>query len=113
MLKTRHKTTLRISPNSFSEDLKCLLATNGLAYSGRTSVTKKSILQHQPLFWHAVPGNPHKREEISTADLLLLTSSHQLLFMLKQCFDFFKTTNLNEEVNGTESCPSVRVPWAQ
>jgi hypothetical protein len=42
-------------------------------------------------------------------DLLLLKGSDQLLFKLKLHF-LYKTTYLNEEVNRTESHPSVRVP---
>jgi hypothetical protein len=47
-------------------------------------------------------GNPYWRGRISTVDLLVPSSSDQLLFILKL---------LNEEVNCTETSPSVRVPW--
>ncbi len=45
---------------------------------------------------------------ISTDDLLVLTSSDQLLFILKLYFSFYKTNYLNEEVNRIERSPSVR-----
>jgi hypothetical protein len=44
------------------------------------------------------------------ADLLVSTSSDQLLFILKTIiFLFYKTTYLNEEVSGTESSTPVVV----
>jgi hypothetical protein len=52
-------------------------------------------------------GNPHIRGRISTIDLLVLTSSDQLRLIL--CI-YYKTSNLNVEVNCTEPSPSVRVP---
>jgi hypothetical protein len=43
---------------------------------------------------------------LSTVDLLVLTSLDQLLFILKIVFTFFyKTSYLNEEVNGIEPSP--------
>ncbi len=55
------------------------------------------------------PGNPYWRSKISTVDLLVLTSSDQLLLIQEKIL-FFKTSFLNEEVNRTELSPSVRVP---
>jgi hypothetical protein len=46
---------------------------------------------------------------LSTVDPLLLTSSDQLLFSLKIVFTFFAKSYFNEEVNCTESSPSVSV----
>jgi len=48
---------------------------------------------------------------MSAVDFLALTSSDQLLFILKNIFLFLKTNYFNEEVNNTEHAPSVRVPW--
>jgi len=40
---------------------------------------------------------------ISTIDLLVLTSSDRLLFMIKKYFSFFdRTSYLNKEANSTE-----------
>jgi hypothetical protein len=39
------------------------------------------------------------------------TSVDQVLFTLKILLTFYKTSNPNEEVNGTEPSPSVCVPW--
>jgi hypothetical protein len=45
-------------------------------------------------------------------DLLVLTSSDQMFFLLKLCFSFFyKTTYLSEEANCTEPSSSVSVLW--
>jgi hypothetical protein len=44
---------------------------------------------------------------LSTVDLLPNSS----LDKLQTFFAFFKTTHLNEEVNGTEPSPSGSVPW--
>ncbi len=41
-------------------------------------------------------------------DFLALTSSDQLLFILKLYISFYKTTYLNKELNCTEPFPSVR-----
>jgi hypothetical protein len=54
---------------------------------------------------------PYTREallkgRISTVDLLVLTGSDQLIFMLKLYFFFFyKTTYLNEKVNLSQTSP--------
>ncbi len=54
------------------------------------------------------PGNPYWRGRISTTDLIVLTSSDQLLLKLI-CFVFFyKTSCLNEEVNCTDPSHSVK-----
>jgi hypothetical protein len=47
---------------------------------------------------------------ISTDDLLVLTSSDQLRYILKPYSSLYKTTYFNEEVNRLERSPSVRVP---
>jgi hypothetical protein len=61
------------------------------------------------IFW---AGNPYWRGGLSTVDLLVLTSSEKLLFILNLYFFlFYETSYLNKEVNRTEPCPSVRVPW--
>ncbi len=58
------------------------------------------------------PRNPHWRDRLSTIDLLALTSLDQLLWYWKhQSFISYKTSYLHEEVNRTESFPSVSVPW--
>ncbi len=43
-------------------------------------------------------------------DLLILASLDQLLVILQTYLLFNKTSYPNEEVNGTEPSPSVRVP---
>jgi hypothetical protein len=48
---------------------------------------------------------------ISTIDLLVLTSSDQLLLKQEHFFLFYKTRYLIKEVNHTEQSPSIRVPW--
>jgi hypothetical protein len=48
---------------------------------------------------------------INTVDLLVLIILNQLLFILKYCVPFYKTSYLNEEVNRTGPSPSVSVPW--
>jgi len=54
-------------------------------------------------------GNPYWRGRISTIELLILTSSNQLLFVLKLCIYnlFYETSYLNKEVNCTEPFPLV------
>ncbi len=52
----------------------------------------------------------HTEGRMNTVDLLVPTSSDQLLFVLKLYFSFFKTTYLNEDVLCNEPFPSVRVP---
>ncbi len=46
-----------------------------------------------------------------TGRLLELTSLDQLLLKIQALFTFYKTSYLNEEVNGTEPFPSFSVPW--
>ncbi len=57
------------------------------------------------------PRNPYSSEGIiSTDDLLVLNSLDLLLLKQKLCFyilNFYKTTNLNVEVNFTKPCPLV------
>jgi hypothetical protein len=54
------------------------------------------------------------RGRLSTVDLLVLTSLDWLLLTMQTLFTFFyKTSYLNEEVNGTEQSPSVSFPWWQ
>jgi hypothetical protein len=56
------------------------------------------------------PGNPYCMGRISTVNLLALTSSDQLLFILKiSFFLFYKTSYHKEEVNCLEPSSSVRV----
>ncbi len=58
---------------------------------------------------HNRAGSHYWKGKLSTVDLLVLTSSDQLILILKIWFIFFyKTSNLNEEINCT---PSVSVPW--
>jgi hypothetical protein len=54
-------------------------------------------------------GTLTEKERISTVNLLVLTSLNLLLLIVKTLFTFYKTSNLNEEVNCTEPSPSVRV----
>jgi len=50
---------------------------------------------------------------LRTVDLLVLTGLDLLLFILKILFNFFcKTSYLNEEINCTDSSPSVSGPWS-
>ncbi len=62
-------------------------------------------------FRSLLSGNPYWRGRISTIDLLVLTSSDQLLFILKLYFLSYKTSYLNKEVNCIVPSLSVRVPW--
>jgi hypothetical protein len=49
---------------------------------------------------------------INPVDLLVLTTTNQLLFKQKLYFSFFyETTYLDEEVNCIEPTPSIRNPW--
>ncbi len=52
------------------------------------------------------PGNTYWSGRISTVDLLVLTSSDQLILIHKN--SFHKTSFLNEVVNCTDLSPSVR-----
>ncbi len=50
-----------------------------------------------------LPGKSHRRERLSTVDLLVLTTLHRLLFIVKILFALFKKTSyLNKEANGTK-----------
>ncbi len=49
-----------------------------------------------------------KGKALCTIDLLVITSLEQIPLKL---FTLYKTSNLNEEVNRTESFPSVSVPY--
>jgi hypothetical protein len=56
-------------------------------------------------------GNPYWKGRISTVNLLVLISSRLAAFNTNTCiFLNFKTSCLNQEVNCTESSPSVRIP---
>ncbi len=59
--------------------------------------------------YHA--GNPYWKGRISTVDLLVLTSSNQLLIILKKCL-YFIQNNLSQykEVNCTYSSPLENIP---
>ncbi len=63
------------------------------------------------IYLWALPGKSYWRERLGTVDLLVLTSLYTLPLILELYFLFYKTTNLNEEVNRTEPFPSVRLPW--
>jgi hypothetical protein len=54
-------------------------------------------------------GTRAESGRLSTVDLLVLTSLDQLLYYLP----FYKTNNLNEEVNCTEPSSSVSIPWTR
>jgi hypothetical protein len=54
------------------------------------------------------PRNPYWRGRLCTVELLVLTISDLLLFILK--YLDYKTNYLNEEVYCTEPFPSVNVP---
>ncbi len=47
---------------------------------------------------------------MNIVDLLILTSLDQLLYIMKYNLPFYKTSYINQEVNCTESSPSVSVP---
>ncbi len=53
---------------------------------------------------------PLLKGKFSTVDLLVLTSSDQLLLRLKTLFTFIQNNYPYEEVNCTEPPPSVSVP---
>jgi hypothetical protein len=55
-------------------------------------------------------GSLTKRGRLSKVDLLVLASLDQLLLILKILFTWFKTSYHNEEVNCTDSPPSVSFP---
>ncbi len=60
---------------------------------------------------HRCQGSLAEREELSTIDLLALTSLEMLFFIFKMFFFFFyKTTYRKKEVNGTEPSPLISVP---
>jgi len=57
------------------------------------------------------PGNPNCSGRVTTVDLLVITTSIQLLSIQKNdIFTFFRTLYLHEEVNRTEPSSSARVP---
>jgi hypothetical protein len=58
-------------------------------------------------------GTSYWKGRLSTVDLLKLTTSlNQLLSKLKILLTILtKTRYLNQEVNSTESCPFIRIPW--
>jgi hypothetical protein len=49
-------------------------------------------------------------KRLSTSDLLVLTTSYQLLLSLQTLFAVYKTRYLNKMVNCTEPSPSVGLP---
>jgi hypothetical protein len=61
-----------------------------------------------------VPRDVLKQGRISVVDLLVFTTSDQLLLTLEiYSSSFYQTTCPNEEVNRTELSPSVMVPWSK
>ncbi len=56
-------------------------------------------------------GNSYWKGRISTIDLLVLTSSHQLILYCNIVFLLHKTSYLNGEVNATEPYPSYSLPY--
>jgi hypothetical protein len=51
---------------------------------------------------------------LSTVDLIVLNSLHQLLFKVKILFSFVtKQATFKEEVNCTEPSPLVSIPWTR
>jgi len=57
-----------------------------------------NVFNYNIFFWHppvTKPGNPNWKGRISTVDLLLLTSSNLLLFILKLHFSFLQN-NLSQ-----------------
>ncbi len=64
-----------------------------------------------PNFMRSTPasGNPYGRGRVSTVDLLVITASAEVLFMLKLYFSVLQTSYLNEEVNCVELSSSVSV----
>jgi hypothetical protein len=57
-------------------------------------------------------GESYYRGRISTVDLLVLTYLDQLLLILKvYIYFFYKTSNINEEVDCTEPSLTVRISW--
>jgi len=55
------------------------------------------------------PGKPNLRGMLSTVDLLVVTCSCQVLFVLQTISTVLKTSYLNEEVDCTQPFPSVSV----
>jgi hypothetical protein len=74
------------------------------------SSTIKAIRQGLALIY-GLSRESLMKGKLSTDDLLQLISLDQLLFIMKLNFSCYKTTYLNEEVNCTESSPSVSIPW--
>ncbi len=108
---------LLISTANIKRGCKGFLETNGLAYLGLTTVSKKkSFITSTPGSTTSKPakvlaGKSYWRGRLSTVDLLVLSSLDQLLFLWKYYLPFYKTSCPNEEVNCSEPFPSVSIPW--
>ncbi len=92
-----------VAPYAWSRKLGCLLLhySNPHLKAQLTFLTLKFSARY-----------PYWKERISTVVLLALTSSVQLLLIMKNIiFLFYKTCYLNEDTNCTEPFPSVRVSW--
>ncbi len=63
--------------------------------------------------WYTTIREPLLKRKASTADLLGLTSSDQLLLKLQTLFNYYKRSHNNKEVERTEHSPSVSVPLQQ
>ncbi len=76
------------------------------------SSLQKSVSDIVPKEFYATnpTRNPCWRGWSSTIELLVLTSLDQPLWLLKTLL-LYETVYPNEEVNRTESSPSVCVPW--
>jgi hypothetical protein len=71
-------------------------------------------MQPNAVLWSSMQahaGKSYRIGKLSSVDLLVLTSSVQLLSKLKIVFTYFKTSYLNEEVSCTEPSPSISIPW--
>jgi hypothetical protein len=60
---------------------------------------------------HPKWGTLTKRGRLSTVDLLVQTSLHQLLLIFINYYFDYNTNYLSEEVNSTKPSPSVGVSW--
>jgi hypothetical protein len=56
-------------------------------------------------------GKSYWRGRLSTVDLLVITSLDEHLYIENMIYFLNKTTNLNEEVNCTESSPLISIPY--
>ncbi len=73
-----------------------------------------NLLQNRCIIWtrHVQAGNSDRRERFSTVDLLVLTSSDQLLAHWKHFYSFTEQAILTRRSTVLSiPSPSVRIPW--